>query len=63
MYFTHTYCTIQAMLDNSDDEQDDSDGKPVDMIIKDGVVYSTVEKPRDEETNSQVLYLHKIVKL
>ena len=43
MNFTHTYCTIQAMLDNSDDEQDDSDGKPVDMIIKNGVVYTTVE--------------------
>ena len=46
---------IQAILDDSDeDDQEDSDGRPVDMVIKDGVAYTTLEKPGDEETNSQV---------
>ena len=45
------YPTLQAnyILDDSDgdEEQEDSDDRPVDMVMKDG----------DEETNSQVKYI------
>lgn len=44
------------MLDSGEDDQDDGEDKPIDMIMKDGIIYTTGGKPQEEENTTQVLF-------